>query len=127
MAQVTPQNKQLIDKPASIRAMQAAFRQQDRSWPEDKEQKQTSTTPADLPSYQTAMKNVFLKDTDPASCSTCRMSVSEERGWRDKRRDASQVSRTHCSWDRSLTPRNEKEKSVAGSSLLKVGVKQLFC
>lgn len=31
MAQVTPQNRQLMDRPASIRAMQAAFRQQARS------------------------------------------------------------------------------------------------
>lgn len=32
MAQVTPQNRQLIGRPESIRAMQAAFKQQDKSW-----------------------------------------------------------------------------------------------
>lgn len=30
MAQVTPQNKKLIGRPASIRAMQAAFKKQDK-------------------------------------------------------------------------------------------------
>lgn len=37
IAQVTPQNRQPIGKPASIRAMQAAFKKQDKSWGADKE------------------------------------------------------------------------------------------
>ncbi len=46
---------------------------------------------------------VLLKDTEPSSCKTWRTRVSEERGWRVKSREASQVSRRHCSCDRSLT------------------------
>lgn len=110
MAQVTPQNRQLIGRPASIRAIQAAFRKPDRSWGTGKEEN-TFGTPFQCPTRRNEQPNIgervflfFLKDTEPSSCNTWRMRVREERGCRDRSRDASQVSRTHCSCDRSLTP-----------------------
>ena len=38
--------------------------------------------------------------------------MREERGWSDRSRDASQVSRTHCSCERSLTARKYRNVGI---------------
>lgn len=57
MAQVTPQNRQLIGRPASIRAIQAAFRKQDRSWGTGKEDN-TFGTPFQHPTRRNEQPNI---------------------------------------------------------------------
>lgn len=113
MAQVTPQNRQFIGRPASIRVIQAAFKKHDKSC----KTRQGKITPRR--NYFTVLisKTDLLKDTEPSSCNTCRTRVKEERGWSDRSRAASQVSRTHCSCDRSLTPEGQNIKMHVGFKL----------
>lgn len=109
MAQVTPQNRQLIGRPASIRVIQAAFKKHDKSC----EKRQVEITQRrQFVMSQTREQRDLWKDTEPSSCNTCRTRVKEDRGWSDRSRAASQVSRTHCSCDRSLTPKRKKYKNV---------------
>lgn len=119
MAQVTPQNRQLIGSPASIRVIQAAFKKHDKSWKTvsgrkltEKHLKETISVPWLTAQHIRELFFFPLKDTEPSSCNTCKTRVREERGWSDRSRDASQVSRTHCSCDRSLTPGKKQKIST---------------
>lgn len=117
MAQVTPQNRQFIGRPASIRVIQAAFKKHDKSC----KTRQGKITPRrnyfTVLISNTSQQMDLLKDTEPSSCNTCRTRVKEERGWSDRSRAASQVSRTHCSCDRSLTPEGQNIHMHAGFKL----------
>ena len=72
MAHVTAQNRQLMGRPASMRAIQAAFKKQDKSCGAAKEENSPRNTVWKLlKNYLRVVVLVFFsKDTEPSLCNT---------------------------------------------------------